>query len=137
MFGLLKKATKRKKPQKRIFHTDSMGGGYRGNSIKFNHAPKDISSGVLISVVGWKPHRPKKGDLLRSRLSSGNVSIGKFTKVELCRDPADMFFGDVKIIGYDLDYMKKKGISTAFTRGLENGTIETTITKLGMGENCH
>ena len=99
-----------------IFHMDSMGGGYGGNSIKYSNSPKKYSSGSILHVVGWKANRPKKGDLLRTTGSSGNVAIGEFIKVELCSDPNDMFFGDVKVIGYDMDYMKKNGIKTEFTQ---------------------
>lgn len=89
---------------RKIYNMDSMGGGYWGNSIKYFTIPKDIITGTILNVVGWKPNRPRPKDLLRMRLASGKVGIGVFVKVELCKNPADMFFGDVKMLGYDLNY---------------------------------
>ena len=89
---------------RKIYNMDSMGGSYWGNSIKLSNSPATIISGTMLSVVGWKSSRPKPNDLLRMRMASGKVGLCIFVKVELCRDPADMFFGDVKMLGYDLNY---------------------------------
>ncbi len=101
---------------RKIFRMDSMGGGCMGNSIKFFHSPEIFATGTIVHVTGWKSRRPKKGDLLRICGKSGNITIGEFIKVELCDNPNDMFFGDVRIAGYDMDYMKANGIETEFTK---------------------
>ncbi len=92
---------------RKIHNMDSMGGGGWGNSIKYADTPKTITAGTIIHIVGWKPHRPKVKDLLRMRLASGKVAIGIFINVELCNRVWDMFFGDVRLIAYDLNYDAK------------------------------
>lgn len=89
---------------RKIYNMDSMGLGYWGNSIKFSSPPENVKGGDILRVVGWKPSRPRKDDLLRMRLASNKVAIAIFLKVDLCNDPNDMFFGNVKLLGYDLNY---------------------------------
>lgn len=106
MFGWLKatKSSVKTKVKGRIFHMDSMGKGHWGDSIKFNTCPSRFCTGTKVEIIGWKSNRPRKGDFLRLRGLSGQVWVGKFTRVKLCRNPADMFFADVSILGHDLDY---------------------------------
>lgn len=40
------------------------------------------------------------GDIVTSPMTKGGVGRWMITKIEHCRDPRDMFFADVKFIGY-------------------------------------
>ena len=52
------------------------------------------------TLVGWLPIRPKKGDYVLDKMTSGNVAVFKVVSVELQRDPRDMFYATVKDMGY-------------------------------------
>jgi len=51
-------------------------------------------------VHGWVLPRPREGDLLHWDMESGRTAVFRFTEVEHCRDPQDMFFGTVEDVGY-------------------------------------
>lgn len=70
-----------------------MGGGW-GDAINW----MDTKSR---RVVGWKTPKPQKGDFLKSPMKSGKVGIFKFGAIEHCGDPHDMFFANVKDVGYE------------------------------------
>lgn len=114
--------------EQNIYEMDSMGYGFWGNSIKFSSPPNSFSTGSILSIVGWKANRPKKGDFIRIKGTSGNISIAKITKVKLCVDPNDMFFGTIRVLGYDMDYMRHNNIETQFTRSF-SGKL-TPVSKL-------
>lgn len=52
-------------------------------------------------VYGWQSQTPRVGDRLHANMTSGRIGVYAFTKVEHQRDPPDMFFADVKFIGYE------------------------------------
>lgn len=45
---------------------------------------------------GWWFERPRWGDTVLVRMTSGKTALMRFTNVEWCRDPKDMFFGDIE-----------------------------------------
>lgn len=51
-------------------------------------------------VSGHKRNRPNEGDFLECEMQSGRTGVFRFTDVEHCSDPNDMFFGTVEAIGY-------------------------------------
>lgn len=51
-------------------------------------------------VSGHQYRIPKVGDFLIAEMTSGKLYKFKFIKVEQCRDPKDMFFANVKDVGY-------------------------------------
>lgn len=58
---------------------------------------------ILDANFGVSGHlftRPKVGDRLEYKTQSGKVAYGIFTNVEYCRDPHDMFFGNIQPIAY-------------------------------------
>ena len=84
------------------------GGGW-GNAINVQRWPSN--EGEAARVVGWKSTMPREGDVLRCPMQSGKTVVGRFSKIERCRDPQDMFFADVEIIGYlgDVDLPAEEG----------------------------
>lgn len=65
-----------------------------GNNVEWT----DIASR---HVVGWTEPLPQVGDVLKSPMASGKVGLFVFVKVDPCRDPDDMFFGQVEQFGYE------------------------------------
>ena len=53
-------------------------------------------------VVGWLRRKPKRGDILTVRGSSG-IMVCEFKKVGCCGDPPDMFFADIEYLAHLLD----------------------------------
>ena len=51
-------------------------------------------------VHGWSNPRPRVGDHLEYKMASGRTAVFRFEAVELCSDPADMFFATAEDIGY-------------------------------------
>lgn len=51
-------------------------------------------------VVGWLYRIPMVGDELRSVMKSGRTARFVFVSVEPQRDPPDMFFAEVRPLGY-------------------------------------
>lgn len=79
----------------RLWGLDNISGGYWGDSIKFFDWDKR-------QIVGWKsPIRPQKGDFVKARMASGKIAYFKIIKVELQSNPNDMFFADVRDLGYE------------------------------------
>jgi hypothetical protein len=70
----------------------NIGGGW-GDAIRFTDESYK-------EVVGWKSRRPKAGDVLLVPMQSGKTGRFKFTSIEYCRDPKDMFFAEIDFIGY-------------------------------------
>jgi len=71
-----------------------IGGGW-GNSIQWQNWERR-------SIVGWKYRTPETGDILRCQLTRGWARF-VFTKIDRCMDPKDMFFADVRDLGYEAD----------------------------------
>lgn len=44
--------------------------------------------------------RPKVGDVFTSKMVSGKIGVFEVTKVDWCSDPSNMYFCDVKDVGY-------------------------------------
>lgn len=61
-----------------------------GNRISFRDYPERVD--------GHKSPRPNEGDLFAHRLESGKIGVFKFTDVDKCVDPNDMFFADVEAV---------------------------------------
>lgn len=55
-------------------------------------------------IVGWLWHKPKNGDYLIYKVSSGKKAKGLICEVEYCGDPHDMFFAKV----IPLEYYEEK-----------------------------
>jgi hypothetical protein len=51
-------------------------------------------------VYGHYTPQPEKGDRFEQKMKSGFIGVFEFEKVEYCRDPEDMFFADMKPLGY-------------------------------------
>lgn len=86
------------KPHSKEQRTYKIGGGW-GDSIIIDKYAVDGKS--FTKVHGWKNPLPIKGDLLLIPMKSGKTVIGKFIKIKPCGDPPDMFFADVKLLGYE------------------------------------
>lgn len=80
MWPFKKKASS--KPN-RIYRT---GDGW-GNIIEFHKE---------LRVSGFKGNRPRVGDYL---ISGTTGKLYRFVAVELVRDPSDMFWGDLELVG--------------------------------------
>jgi hypothetical protein len=79
-----------------------IGEGGWGNDIVVDQWPKKDNS-ELASVYGWLNPKPQEGDKLHVPMKSGKTLLCEFVKVRPCGDPADMFFADVKPLGYMKD----------------------------------
>lgn len=77
--------------------TYTIGGGW-GDRIEF--FPSWEHGSETQKVCGWKKRIPNKGDLLLVGMTSGNTLGMEFISVEKMNDPPDMFFGEVKALGY-------------------------------------
>lgn len=44
--------------------------------------------------------RPKIGDVITTKMQSGKIGVFEIIKVEWCTDPNNMYFADVKDVGY-------------------------------------
>lgn len=54
-------------------------------------------------IYGHMQIRPRSGERFWVHMQSGKIGMYKLKNVEYCRDPQDMFFADVKFIGYKND----------------------------------
>ena len=81
------------------FSTYEIGGGW-GNSIQFTNEKME-------RVYGFKRARPENGDFLKCPMQSGKTAVWRFCDVELKRDPSDMFFANIKPVGYREDIEKE------------------------------
>lgn len=59
-------------------------------------------------VYGFKSRIPRVEDLLRLPMASGKVLLTEFIKIEKCEDPKDMFFADIKVLGYEGEINDKR-----------------------------
>jgi hypothetical protein len=59
-------------------------------------------------ISGHTRPLPKEGDDLLCKMESGRVGIYRFTKVNPCTDPSDMWFADVEGVGYAEDEVREK-----------------------------
>lgn len=84
-------------PEEKIRFT-TKGGGWGDNVSIMDWPKKDDED--LASVVGHKNPPPRVGDELVVPLKSGKKMLCEFVSVNLCGDPADMFFGDIKVLEY-------------------------------------
>lgn len=83
-----------------VFEMASAGGpsGW-GNHIAWSDHPTDKGGDKKTGKVeGFCSTLPKVGELIVSQGSSGMYHYFAITKVEPCKDPADMFYADVKVI---------------------------------------
>lgn len=60
----------------------------------FDYADLRVSGHISI------PRHVQVGDLLEAPMKSGRIGVFRFVKVDYCRDPDDMFFGTVEVVGY-------------------------------------
>jgi hypothetical protein len=51
-------------------------------------------------LVGWLDPKPKVGDEVRTKMESGRIGCFEISKIEPTGNPEDMFFADVKDLGY-------------------------------------
>ena len=74
-----------------------------GHNIEFMETNKDGS----FKVYGWCSPRPKEGDLFLHKFQKG-IGVCILMDIELCNDPADMYFAKAGIIRYadDKDYAR-------------------------------
>lgn len=48
--------------------------------------------------------RPRPGDVVTCKMQSKKIAVFEITKVEWCGDPSNMYFADVKDVGYWENY---------------------------------
>jgi len=53
-------------------------------------------------ICGHLASPPEKGDILRSKMTSGKTARFRFEFVEIMLDPPDQFFATVSDLGYEL-----------------------------------
>lgn len=73
-------------------------GGFWGDAIDFVQLPPNDKGHC--KVYGFKKDRPRKGDELLVKMSSGKMGVWRFKEVTYEWDPPDMFFGLVKFHHY-------------------------------------
>lgn len=56
----------------------------------------DFENRTICGHIG----RPKEGDVITSKMQSGKIAVFEVTKVRWCGDPSNMYFADVKDVGY-------------------------------------
>lgn len=44
--------------------------------------------------------QPRIGDVITTKMKSGKIGVFEIVKVEWCNDPRNMYFADVKPVGY-------------------------------------
>lgn len=81
----------KRKPKKEPFHYHMQDYQHWGNSIRWTDWPK-------MKVHGHLSRLPEVGDTLSCDFKSGETHQFKFTSIEYCNDPRDMFFASVKPI---------------------------------------
>lgn len=106
------------KPRKDASIFDMRNQKWWGDSVVWNDIERH-------RVHGWCYQRPQKGDVLKSMMASGRVGVFVFTKVELCRDPDDMFFGTVEQIGYETSTVKEGDELRGTRAGSPGGAAQT------------
>jgi len=80
-----------------------IGGGW-GNSINWTDREQfngPWEAGRVFHVVGWKRRIPQVGDTLRGEFRKSVIWF-RFTKVDRCGDPEDMFFAEVTPIRQEM-----------------------------------
>ena len=83
-----------KKQPRRMY---KLGGGW-GNAIQFSTYKK---GSAIQRVHGFKHRFPQPGDVLQVPMESGKPGYWRFTEIEPCGDPRDMFFATISILGYE------------------------------------
>lgn len=80
--------------------------GTWGNAIQWSNTAQfdKWSEKTKLDVHGWKTRKPKIGDLLEAEFTDSdtgevNVLHFKFTNIDHCYDPPDMFFAKVQYVG--------------------------------------
>lgn len=66
----------------------------RGDGINFYWSNYDKR------VVCGHDGRPQRGDVFTCKMQSGKIAVFEVIKVRWCGDPSNMFFADVKDVGY-------------------------------------
>lgn len=56
----------------------------------------DFDKRVIVGHSG----RPKKGDIFTTKMLSGKIGVFEVINVHWCNDPSNMYFADVKDVGY-------------------------------------
>jgi hypothetical protein len=88
-------------------HVYEFGGGW-GDALTWD----DFREG---RCHGFKRRIPKIGDLAVAKMESGRKLVCKFTKVEPCGDPVDMFFANVEMVDYADTEAGKAALAAAET----------------------
>lgn len=85
------------------------GGGW-GSSVQFTSVDwsKVNMEKDKLSLYGFKSRKPRKGNTLSVEMHH-HWLLCEFVSVEYPGDPRDMFFGEVKIIGYALKPVGERG----------------------------
>lgn len=50
---------------------------------------------------GWLPRKPKDGDILRVKMTSGKIFQFRFMEVRHVQQVSDMFFAKLEAVGYE------------------------------------
>ena len=94
------KSNSKLNPKRNIWNFD--GHNSWGNSIKFANNTRG-PEGFYTRIYGFISYpypSIEDGDELRVQMQSGKTVAALIYNVEYCRDPRDMFFADVKPLGY-------------------------------------
>lgn len=51
-------------------------------------------------VICGHSYNPKPGDVFTAKMISGKIAVFEVIKVRWCGDPSNMYFADVKDVGY-------------------------------------
>ncbi|AMS03537.1 hypothetical protein SEA_GUACAMOLE_46 [Gordonia phage Guacamole] len=78
-----------------------------GNTIDWSTPPGEVRRGVrrrkvvVGRLVGWLPSKPDVGDRVVTPMKSGRNAIFEVTAVEHAPSVWDMFWADVRLLGYE------------------------------------
>lgn len=78
-----------------------------GNKIDWSTNPHRVRTGILRRrsvvgrMVGWLPRKPRVGDRVVSPMKFGPNAIFEIVKVEHAQGVDDMFWADVRLVGYE------------------------------------
>lgn len=77
-------------------------------NIKPAYVPKTYDLNSAVSFFNWDRrtivghmYQPQKGDIFRTKMESGKYALFTVIKVRWCGDPGNMYFADVKDLGYE------------------------------------
>lgn len=66
----------------------------RGDGINFYW--QDFDRRTVVGHAG----APRRGDVFTSKMKSGKIAVFEVVSVRWCGDPSNMYFADVKDVGY-------------------------------------